>query len=176
MYVPRSCNSRNDSFELILEQVPRKLYTFRNDPQYVREDMFFNESTTLHTLHNWIPFSSASRGYVVLKEDTKPYDLPKPYTVAIDRNSDGPGYMSRCYGPIMVINRFANRIFLFGSIRIPSITLSIVSCRTLSTRIRWDRFRGGSCAPLCSLFQLHPSRHYVCGRYDLRRRDYGRPG
>jgi hypothetical protein len=42
--------------DLIL--VPRKIYTFHNDPKYTREDMFFNESATLHTLHNWIELSS----------------------------------------------------------------------------------------------------------------------
>jgi hypothetical protein len=43
--------------------VPRKIYTFHNDPKYTREDMFFNESATLRTLHNWIELSSG-RPYI----------------------------------------------------------------------------------------------------------------
>ncbi|KAL2021439.1 hypothetical protein VTK56DRAFT_7192 [Thermocarpiscus australiensis] len=73
-------------------QFPRKIYTFHNDPKYVHGDMWFNESETLRTLHNWIDFSSASRGYVVIDDPTG-YDLPDPYTVALDRYRDGPGYM-----------------------------------------------------------------------------------
>lgn len=38
--------------------VPRKVYTFLPDPQYVRDDMLFDEHDTLHTLHNWIPLSA----------------------------------------------------------------------------------------------------------------------
>ncbi|KAF2276344.1 uncharacterized protein EI97DRAFT_377412 [Westerdykella ornata] len=72
---------------------PKKVYKFHNDPRYTREDMFFNESATLHTLHNWIELSSTSRGYVVFQPSWDRYDLPKPYTVAIDRQHDGPGYM-----------------------------------------------------------------------------------
>lgn len=40
--------------------VPTKIYTFQSDPKYTREDMFFNESATLHTLHNWIELSSGT--------------------------------------------------------------------------------------------------------------------
>lgn len=74
--------------------------------------MFFNSTATRHTLHNWIPLSSGtslspslplhppprpnipteSRGYVVIPEASR-YDLPTPYTVALDRVNDGPGYM-----------------------------------------------------------------------------------
>ncbi|KXX79402.1 hypothetical protein MMYC01_204047 [Madurella mycetomatis] len=71
---------------------PRKIYTFQNNPKYIRGDMLFNESLTLHTLHNWIELSSDSRGYVVI-DDPSGYDLPEPYTVALDRQRDGPGYM-----------------------------------------------------------------------------------
>lgn len=41
-------------------QVPRKIYTFQDNPRYVRGDMWFNESLTLHTLHNWIELSSGN--------------------------------------------------------------------------------------------------------------------
>jgi len=87
--------------------------------------MFFNESTTLHTLHNWIPFSSgifssqqtflfvqainiksASRGYVVIP-DASPYDLPEPYTVAIDRYNDGPGYMMSVFHQLHCLSYLA---------------------------------------------------------------------
>jgi hypothetical protein len=54
--------------------------------------MFLNESTTLHTLHNWIPLSSESRGYIRAPTSGS-YDLPEPLNIAIDRHDDGPGYM-----------------------------------------------------------------------------------
>ncbi|KAI4860514.1 hypothetical protein F4820DRAFT_452822 [Hypoxylon rubiginosum] len=72
---------------------PRKTYTFLPDPQYVRDDMLFDEHDTLHTLHNWIPLSADARGYVQIP-DYGAYDiLGDPYTVAINRTSDGPAYM-----------------------------------------------------------------------------------
>ncbi|KAF2727072.1 hypothetical protein EJ04DRAFT_557622 [Polyplosphaeria fusca] len=88
---------------------PRKLYTFHNDPQYTNEDMFFNESATLRTLHNWIPLSSASRGYVVLPDTLRKqsYDLPDPYTVAVTRNSDGPGYMMSVFHQLHCLSYLA---------------------------------------------------------------------
>lgn len=56
--------------------------------------MFLNESTTLSTLHNWIPLSSASRGYISIPNPSSTlYDLPAPHTIALDRYTDGPGYM-----------------------------------------------------------------------------------
>ncbi|KAH7069800.1 hypothetical protein BKA63DRAFT_88941 [Paraphoma chrysanthemicola] len=73
-------------------EFPRKIYTFHNDPRYTREDMFLNESTTLHTLHNWIPLSSESRGYIRAPTSGS-YDLPEALNIAIDRHNDGPGYM-----------------------------------------------------------------------------------
>jgi hypothetical protein len=73
--------------------VPRKIVTFHTDPTYTNENMFFNETLTLHTLHNWIPLSSDSRGYIVLPPSASSYDLPPPYTVALDRYNEGPGYM-----------------------------------------------------------------------------------
>lgn len=39
-------------------KVPRKVYTFAEDPKYMHGDMFFDEKDTLHTLHNWIELSS----------------------------------------------------------------------------------------------------------------------
>lgn len=41
-------------------KVPRKLYTFQSNPKYTPEDMFTNENTTLHALHNWIELSSGT--------------------------------------------------------------------------------------------------------------------
>ena len=37
------------------------MYTFHDNPRYVRGDMFFNETLTLHTLHNWIELSSGKQ-------------------------------------------------------------------------------------------------------------------
>ncbi|RYP18818.1 hypothetical protein DL765_003698 [Monosporascus sp. GIB2] len=72
---------------------PRKTYRFLPDPKYVRDDMLFDEHDTLHTLHNWIPLSAVARGYVQIA-DYGSYDiLSEPYTVAVNRTSDGPGYM-----------------------------------------------------------------------------------
>ncbi|KAL7626535.1 hypothetical protein AAE478_003307 [Parahypoxylon ruwenzoriense] len=72
---------------------PRKTYTFVPDPQYVRDDMLFDEHDTLHTLHNWIPLSADARGYVQIP-DYGSYDiLSEPYTVGINRTSDGPAFM-----------------------------------------------------------------------------------
>ncbi|EGX44190.1 hypothetical protein AOL_s00210g62 [Orbilia oligospora ATCC 24927] len=73
-------------------RLPRKLYTFQGNSTLMHDKMFFNKTDTLHTLHNWIPLSSASRGYIVVK-DAHRYDLPNPYTIAVDRYKDGPGYM-----------------------------------------------------------------------------------
>ncbi|KAK7749157.1 hypothetical protein SLS62_008337 [Diatrype stigma] len=73
---------------------PRKTYRFLPDPQYVRDDMFFDERDTLHTLHNWIPLSSDARGYVQIP-DHEAYSatIGQPQTVAVNRTSDGPAYM-----------------------------------------------------------------------------------
>ncbi|KAF3132954.1 hypothetical protein TWF703_007093 [Orbilia oligospora] len=38
------------------------------------------------------PVPRPSRGYIVVK-DAHRYDLPNPYTIAVDRYKDGPGYM-----------------------------------------------------------------------------------
>lgn len=43
-----------------LHAVPTKIYTFNNQPKYDQENMFFNESATLKTLHNWIELSSGN--------------------------------------------------------------------------------------------------------------------
>jgi hypothetical protein len=94
--VPDCMFTRPRTRDVILTsyQVPRKIYTFHNDPKYTREDMFLNETTTLHTLHNWIPLSSESRGYIVAPKNGGQYDLPDPIPdIAIDRHNDGPGYM-----------------------------------------------------------------------------------
>jgi hypothetical protein len=73
--------------------LPRKITTFHTNPLYTNENMFFNETLTLHTLHNWIPLSSASRGYITIPGDHTHYDLPTPLTIALDRFTTGPGYM-----------------------------------------------------------------------------------
>ena len=39
-------------------KVPRKMYTFQSNPRYTPDDMFTNQNTTLHALHNWIELSS----------------------------------------------------------------------------------------------------------------------
>lgn len=59
----KSLRSLGLGAQLTLLLVPRKIYKFHNDPQYIREDMFFNESDTLHTLHNWIPLSSGTYSF-----------------------------------------------------------------------------------------------------------------
>ncbi|OAL02085.1 hypothetical protein IQ06DRAFT_376278 [Phaeosphaeriaceae sp. SRC1lsM3a] len=86
---------------------PRKIYTFHNDPKYTREDMFLNESTTLRTLHNWIPLSSESRGYVVIPDLDGPYDLPEPDQIAIDRHNDGPGFMMSVFHQLHCLSYLA---------------------------------------------------------------------
>ncbi|KAH7412050.1 hypothetical protein DE146DRAFT_642107 [Phaeosphaeria sp. MPI-PUGE-AT-0046c] len=86
---------------------PRKTYTFHNDPKYTREDMFLNESTTLRTLHNWIPLSSESRGYVVIPDLDGPYDLPEPDQIAIDRHNDGPGFMMSVFHQLHCLSYLA---------------------------------------------------------------------
>jgi hypothetical protein len=104
--------------------VPKKIYKFHNDPLYAKEDMFFNESSTLHTLHSWIPLSSgktvtfndttdvyyhlASRGYVVLNEDPSSYDLPEPYIISIDRVHEGPGYMMSMFHQLHCLSYLAS--------------------------------------------------------------------
>lgn len=86
--------------------LPRKIYTFQDNPKYVRGDMWFNETLTLHTLHNWIELSSESRGYVVV-DDASRYDLPNPYTVALDRHNDGPGYMMTVFHQLHCLSYIA---------------------------------------------------------------------
>ncbi|KAI0512810.1 hypothetical protein F5B22DRAFT_648402 [Xylaria bambusicola] len=72
---------------------PRKTYKFLPDPNYVRGDMLFSEQETLNTLHSWIPLSSDARGYVQIPNHASYDILADPYTVALDRNTDGPAYM-----------------------------------------------------------------------------------
>ncbi|KAI1386062.1 uncharacterized protein F4822DRAFT_408842 [Hypoxylon trugodes] len=72
---------------------PRKIYTFLPDPQYVRDDMLFDEHDTLHSLHNWIPLSADARGYVQVPDYDTYGILGKPFMVALDRTTDGPAFM-----------------------------------------------------------------------------------
>ncbi|KAF1972912.1 hypothetical protein BU23DRAFT_589861 [Bimuria novae-zelandiae CBS 107.79] len=84
---------------------PRKIYTFQSNPHYTPDNMFTNQSTTLRALHNWIELSSPSRGYIIAPPNSslhstlpplthpQSYDLPTPYTIALDRHTSGPGYM-----------------------------------------------------------------------------------
>lgn len=74
--------------------------------------MFFSKNTTLHTLHNWIPLSSASRGYIILPPPSpsfspSSYDLPDPYTVQLDRHNDGPGYMMSVFHQLHCLSYLA---------------------------------------------------------------------
>ncbi|KAL1599794.1 hypothetical protein SLS60_007599 [Paraconiothyrium brasiliense] len=92
---------------MALPQLPRKLYTFQSNPRYTPDSMFTNKSTTLHALHNWIELSSASRGYVLAPENPDAYDLPKPYTIAIDRHNDGPGYMVSAFHQLHCLSYLA---------------------------------------------------------------------
>ncbi|KAK3393280.1 hypothetical protein B0H63DRAFT_457892 [Podospora didyma] len=71
---------------------PRRTYTFVPNNRYLHEDMFENNHTTLSTLHNWIELSAAARGYIQVPDRTS-YDLGEPYTVAVTRHEEGPGYM-----------------------------------------------------------------------------------
>ncbi|EPS41912.1 hypothetical protein H072_4117 [Dactylellina haptotyla CBS 200.50] len=68
--------------------------------------MWFNKTQTLHTLHNWIELSSASRGYIVIKNANR-YDLPEPYTIAVDRFNDGPGYMMTVFHQLHCLSYLA---------------------------------------------------------------------
>jgi hypothetical protein len=88
--------------------------------------MWFNASLTMHTLHNWIELSSGelcvirlwrpllirvlpgSRGYIVLNDHTG-YDLPEPYTVALDRYTDGPGYMMTVFHQLHCLSYLAEK-------------------------------------------------------------------
>ncbi|KAJ2974669.1 hypothetical protein NUW58_g8581 [Xylaria curta] len=72
---------------------PRKTYKFLPDSHFVRDDMLFNQTDTLNTLHNWLPLSSEARGYVQISNHASYGILGSPYTVAIDRTTDGPAYM-----------------------------------------------------------------------------------
>ncbi|KAI1277706.1 hypothetical protein F5Y07DRAFT_398259 [Xylaria sp. FL0933] len=72
---------------------PRKTYKFLPDPNYVRDDMLFDEQETLNTLHSWLPLSSEARGYVQIPNHASYAILNDPYIVAINRTSDGPAYM-----------------------------------------------------------------------------------
>jgi hypothetical protein len=57
-------------------QVPRKIYTFRNNPKYVNDDMWFNESLTLRTLHNWIELSSGMPRRMVTHVEERDHSHP----------------------------------------------------------------------------------------------------
>ncbi|KAI1090647.1 hypothetical protein F5B19DRAFT_316168 [Rostrohypoxylon terebratum] len=76
---------------------PRKTYTFLPNPHYVEENMLFDTHATLRTLHNWIPLSADARGYVHLPTYASYPTLPPPFTVSINRTSEGPAYMLSVY-------------------------------------------------------------------------------
>ncbi|CAJ2504031.1 Uu.00g114250.m01.CDS01 [Anthostomella pinea] len=89
-------------------KLPRKTYTFLPDPQYVSEDMLFDEQDTLHTLHSWIPLSADARGYVQIP-DHDSYDiLNEPYTVPINRTTDGPAYMMAVFHQLHCLSYIVN--------------------------------------------------------------------
>lgn len=50
--------------------------------------------------------SSGSRGYVVVGDRSR-YDLPDPYTVALDRHNDGPGYMMSVFHQLHCLSYLA---------------------------------------------------------------------
>lgn len=50
--------------------------------------------------------SLGSRGYVVI-DDPSGYDLPAPYTVALDRHHDGPGYMMTVFHQLHCLSYLA---------------------------------------------------------------------
>lgn len=97
---------------LTASAVPRKIYTFVENPKYLHENMFDGEKETLHTLHNWIELSAGTstllgrerkslltgsvsidaRGYIQVA-DRESFNLGEPYTTAINRTHDGPAYM-----------------------------------------------------------------------------------
>ncbi|KAI1816200.1 hypothetical protein GGS20DRAFT_255060 [Poronia punctata] len=84
---------KEDDQRTPVPKFPRKPYKFLPDPHFVRDDMLFTEEDTLETLHNWLPLSADARGYVQIADyETYPL-LSHPYTVAINRTSDGPAYM-----------------------------------------------------------------------------------
>ncbi|KAI0890173.1 uncharacterized protein GGS22DRAFT_183520 [Annulohypoxylon maeteangense] len=86
-------HSRVEERRSPVPKFPRKTYTFLPNPQYIQENMLFDEHATLHTLHNWIPLSADARGYIHLPTYTSYPTLPPPFTVAINRTSEGPAYM-----------------------------------------------------------------------------------
>ncbi|KAF9740756.1 hypothetical protein PMIN06_003196 [Paraphaeosphaeria minitans] len=90
-----------------MPQLPRKLYTFQSNPRYNPDDMFANQSSTLRALHNWIELSSTGRGYVRAPSSGGDYDLPEPYTIAIDRHNDGPGYMISAFHQLHCLSYLA---------------------------------------------------------------------
>jgi hypothetical protein len=57
-----SCRLRRSTIvanaRMLCTKVPRKPYTFVENPRYMHEDMFASEKATLHTLHNWIELSA----------------------------------------------------------------------------------------------------------------------
>src|SRR5262245_33491303 len=116
--------------------VPRKIYTFHNDPKYTREDMFFNESTTLHTLHNWIPLSSGTARLTFTE-----YMLETRLTI-ISRKPRLRGHprLLPVRPPHSLHCRHRprerrSRIHDFG---VSPTALSVLSCPTLSARL-WGR-------------------------------------
>jgi hypothetical protein len=50
--------------------------------------------------------SPGSRGYVVVG-DRSAYDLPEPYTVALDRHNDGPGFMMSVFHQLHCLSYLA---------------------------------------------------------------------
>jgi hypothetical protein len=85
---------------------PTKIYTFQTNPRYTTDEMWFNETKTLLTLHNWIELSANARGYVVIP-DMEKYDLPKPHTVAVNRDDMGPGYMMTVFHQLHCLSYIA---------------------------------------------------------------------
>ncbi|KAI1207988.1 uncharacterized protein F4807DRAFT_161171 [Annulohypoxylon truncatum] len=76
---------------------PRKTYTFLPNPTYIEQNMLFSEHATLQTLHNWIPLSADARGYIHVPDHASYPTLPPPFTIGVNRTTDGPAYMMSAF-------------------------------------------------------------------------------
>ncbi|KAI0021949.1 hypothetical protein F4780DRAFT_778221 [Xylariomycetidae sp. FL0641] len=101
-------NALENVDESPVPRFPRKTYKFLPDPQFVRDDMFFDEHDTMHTLHNWIPLSADGRGYVQIPDHEAYEQLGEPYTVTVNRTSDGPAYMMSVFHQLHCLSYLAS--------------------------------------------------------------------
>jgi hypothetical protein len=155
---------------LPVPRLPRKIYTFHDNPRYLKEEMWFNETVTLKTLHNWIELS-ASKSPVAR--------LPRVLTDGSYRR----GARLRRHPerreirpPEPVHGRRQPRRGRPGlhDERLSPAALPVLPRRALPAglRGRQPNRRGG--APLIALLQLPAAGHHVRRRHDARGRDGGR--